>query len=94
MCIRDRDNIYRISFYARCEVGTARLHVQLGHAPENEPIIWTSDEITVDPELTQYELEYIHDIASVRNVRFSFNFVDRHSEIILDQIELRGRRPE
>tara|TARA_Y100001978_G_scaffold201330_1_gene219445 strand:+ start:6326 stop:7801 length:1476 start_codon:yes stop_codon:yes gene_type:complete len=89
-----QDNIYRISFYARCEFGTARLHVQLGHAPENDPIIWTSDEITVDPELTKYELEYIHDIASVRNVRFSFNFVDRHSEIILDQIELRGRRPE
>lgn len=87
-------SIYRISFYARCEVGTARLHIQLGHAPENDPVIWTSEEITVDSKLKKYELEYEHAVQSVRNVRFSFIFIDRHSEILLDQIELRGRRPE
>ena len=87
-------SIYGISFYARCEVGTARLQIQLGHAPDNDPVIWTSEEITVDGKLKKYELEYEHAVQSVRNVRFSFNFLDRHSEIILDQIELRGRRSE
>lgn len=87
-------SIYQISFCARCEVGTARLHIQLGHAPENDPVIWTSEEITVDSKLKKYELEYEHAVQSVRNVRFSFIFLDRHSEIVLDQIELRGRRPE
>ena len=56
--------------------------------------IWTSEEITVDSKLKKYELEYEHAVQSVRNVRFSFIFIDRHSEIVLDQIELRGRRPE
>ena len=87
-------SIYGISFYARCAAGTARLRIQLGHAPDNDPVIWTSEEITVDNELKIVELEYEHAVHSVRNVRFSFNFLDRHSEIILDQIELRGRRPE
>jgi hypothetical protein len=87
-------SIYRISFYARCEAGTARLQIQLGHAPHNEPVIWTSGEISVDSKLQKYELEYEHAVSSVSNVRFSFNFLDRHSEVVLDQIELRGRRPE
>jgi len=87
-------NIYRISFYARCVVGTARLQIQLGHAPDNDPVIWTSEEVTADSDLQKHELEYVHAAQSVRNVRFSFNFLDRHSEIILDQIELRGRRPD
>jgi hypothetical protein len=85
-------NIYRISFYARCEVGTARFQIQLGHAPENDPIIWMSDEIQVDDTLQNYELEYEHVSESARNVRFSLNFLDRHSEVILDRIVLRGRR--
>jgi len=85
------NNLYGISFFARCEVGTARLQLQLGHAPENDPVIWTSEEITVDSNLKKYELEYEHDTLSVNNVRFSFIFLDRHSELILDQIELCGR---
>jgi endoglucanase len=85
------NNLYGISFFARCEVGTARLQLQLGHAPENDPVIWTSEEITVDSNLKKYELEYEHDTPSVNNVRFSFIFLDRHSELILDQIELCGR---
>lgn len=85
-------NTYRISFYARCESGTARLQVQLGHAPDNNPVIWTSDTVTVDDELKPYGLTYEHATPSVRNVRFSFNFLDRHSQIILDDIELRGGR--
>ena len=93
--IQLRENsIYGISFYSRCEVGTARFQLQLGHAPNNDPIIWTSEEITVDSTLKRYELEYQHAAPSVNNVRFSFIFLDRHSEVILDQIELRGRRPE
>ena len=88
-----RSNIYKISFFAKCEVEQARLQIQLGHAPDNELVIWTSEEITHHSELKQYELKYSHSIDSVRNVRFSFNFLDRHSEIILDQIEFRGRRP-
>ena len=93
--IQLRENsIYGISFYSRCEVGTARFQLQLGHAPDNDPIIWTSEEITVDSTLKRYELEYQHAAPSVNNVRFSFIFLDRHSEVILDQIELRGRRPE
>jgi len=93
--IQLRENsLYGISFYARCEVGTARLQIQLGHAPDNDPVIWTSEEITLDSTLGKYELDYEHAAQSVSNVRFSFIFLDRHSEIILDQIELRGRRPE
>ena len=93
--IQLRENsIYGISFYSRCEVGTARFQLQLGHAPNNDPIIWTSEEITVDSTLKRYELEYQHAAPSVNNVRFSFIFLDRHSEVILDQIELRGRRSE
>ena len=87
-------SVYRISFYARCEAGSARLQIQLGHAPHNEPVIWTSDEVSIDSKLQKYELEYDHAVPSVSNVRFSFIFLDRHSEVILDQIELRGRRPE
>ncbi|MBI9104871.1 MAG: cellulase family glycosylhydrolase [Spirochaetales bacterium] len=83
---------YRISFFARCEVGSARLQVQLGHAPENEPVVWTSDVVVLDDELKRFEMTYDHKLESVHNVRFSFNFLDRHSEIILDQIELRGSR--
>jgi hypothetical protein len=86
-------SVYRISFHARCEAGTARLQIQLGHAPHNEPVIWTSGEIPIDSRLQKYELEYEHDVTSVGNVRFSFIFLDRHSEVVLDQIELRGRRP-
>ena len=93
--IQLRENsLYGISFYARCEVGTARLQIQLGHAPDNDPVIWTSEEITLDSKLQKYEFEYEHAAQSVSNVRFSFTFLDRHSEIILDQIELRGQRPE
>ena len=93
--IQLRENsIYGISFYSRCEVGKARFQIQLGYAPDNDPIIWTSEEITVDSTLKRYELEYQHAASSVNNVRFSFIFLDRHSEVILDQIELLGRRPE
>ena len=92
--IQLRENrVYDISFHARCEVGTARFQLQLGQAPDNEPIIWTSEEIRVDSTLNKYEIKYQHSIPSVHNVRFSFIFLDRHSEIILDQIELRGHKP-
>ena len=87
-------SVYRISFYARCEAGSSRLQIQLGHAPDNEPVIWTSGELAVYTTLQKYELEYDHAVSSVNNVRFSFIFLDRHSEVILDQVELCGRRPE
>jgi hypothetical protein len=64
--IQLRENsLYGISFYARCEVGSARLQIQLGHAPDNDPVIWTSEEITIDSTLKKYELEYEHAASSV-----------------------------
>ena len=87
-----KNRTYAISFYARCEAGSARLQIQLGCAPENAPVIWTSEKIVVDSILRKYQLAYEHSDGSVRNVRFSFVFLDRHSEIILDKIDFRGQR--
>jgi hypothetical protein len=69
------------------------LSVQLGVAPENETVLWTSEQVEINTELTKYEFTYKHDSTTVDNVRFSIIFSERHSEIILDEIKLIGTRP-
>tara|TARA_Y100000588_G_scaffold102732_1_gene111811 strand:- start:1712 stop:3187 length:1476 start_codon:yes stop_codon:yes gene_type:complete len=85
-------NTYNISFHAKTTYKT-KLRVQLGDA-ENEPILWTSEPVEIDTELKKYELNYVHDTASVDNARFSIIFSDRHSQIILDDIKLVGSLPQ
>ena len=83
---------YQISFYAKTPVNKTGLKVQLGIAPDNEIILWTSDLIEINTELKKYKLTYTHDSESVENVRFSIIFSERHSEVILDDIKLVGTR--
>jgi len=87
-------NTYKISFYAKTPVNKTKLSVQLGVAPENKTVLWTSEQVEINTELTKYEFTYTHESESVENVRFSILFTERHSEIILDDIKLRGTRPE
>lgn len=89
-----KGNTYDISFYAKTTGYRTKLSVQLGVAPDNEEILWTSDQIEINTELTKYEFTYTHDSETLDDVRFSFIFTDRHSEIILDDIKLSGTRPE
>jgi hypothetical protein len=84
---------YNISFYAKTPVNKTKLSVQLGVAPENETVLWTSEQVEINTELTKYEFTYKHDSTTVDNVRFSIIFSERHSEIILDEIKLIGTRP-
>jgi len=87
-------NTYKISFYAKTSGYKTKLSIQLGTAPDNKTIFYTSDKIEINTELTKYELTYKHKTKSVDDVRFSIIFTDRHSEIILDDIKFRGTRPE
>ena len=87
-------NSYNISFYAKTPVNKTRLSVQLGVAPDNEPVLWNSEQVEINTELTKYEFTYKHESKSVEDVRFSILFTERHSEIILDDIKFRGTRPE
>ncbi len=89
-----KGNTYNISFFAKTPVNKTKLSVQLGVAPDNVIILWTSDQVEINTELTKYEFTYIHESKSVEDVRFSFLFTERHSEIIFDDIKLRGTRPE
>ena len=85
---------YNISFYAKTPVNKTKLSVQLGVAPDNEPVLWKSEQVEINTELTKYEFTYTHESKSVEDVRFSILFTERHSEIILDDIKFRGTRPE
>ncbi|MBL4643281.1 MAG: carbohydrate binding domain-containing protein, partial [Flavobacteriaceae bacterium] len=89
-----KGNTYDISFYAKTTGYRTKLSVQLGVAPDNEIILWTSNKIEINTELTKYEFTYTHDSETLDDVRFSFIFTDRHSEIILDDIKFSGTRPE
>ncbi|MAI17218.1 MAG: hypothetical protein CMH04_00985 [Marinovum sp.] len=84
---------YNISFYAKTPVNKTKLRVQLGLAPENKKVLYTSDQVEIDTELTKYEFTYTHKTESVENARFSIIFSERHSEVILDEIKLIGERP-
>ena len=86
-------NTYTISLYAKTTGYKTKLSVQLGVAPDNETILFTSEKIEINTELTKYEFMYKHDTETVEDARFSILFTDRHSEIILDDIKLRGKRP-
>ena len=88
-----RGNTYHVSFHARSTYGPTTLKVQLGHAPENEPVVWTSEPVVINDELLEYEMTYKHESESVENARFSILFSEQHSEIILDDITLRSTRP-
>ncbi len=87
-------NTYTISFYAKTPVNKTKLKVQLGVAPTNETILWTSNEVEINTELSKYEFSYKHNSGPVENVRFSIIFSERHSEIILDDIKMVGSRPQ
>lgn len=87
-------NTYKISFYAKTYVNTTKLKVQLGIAPDNETVLWTSEQVEINAELSKYEFTYRHDSESVEDVRFSIIFSERHSEIILDNIKMVGSRPQ
>lgn len=89
-----KGNTYNISFYAKTLVNKTKLSVQLGVAPKNETVLWTSEQVEINTELTKYEFSYRHESKSVENVRFSIYFSDRHSEIILDDIKMVGTRPQ
>lgn len=87
-------NAYTISFYAKAAVNKTKLGVQLGVAPDNEEILFQSELVEIDSELRKYEFTYTHEGESVEDLRFSIVFTERHSEIILDDIKLRGTRPD
>ncbi len=89
-----KGSTYHISFYAKTPVNKTKLKVQLGAAPKNETVLWTSDEVEINTALTKYEFSYKHTAESVENVRFSIIFSERHSEIILDDIKMIGTRPQ
>tara|TARA_Y200000002_G_scaffold187550_1_gene154831 strand:+ start:3110 stop:4651 length:1542 start_codon:yes stop_codon:yes gene_type:complete len=89
-----KGNTYDISFYAKTTGYRTKIGVQLGLAPDNEVILWDSDIIEINTELTKYQFTYTHTAGSEEDVRLSFIFSDRHSEIILDDIKFRGTRPE
>lgn len=89
-----KGNTYHISFYAKTPINKTKLSVQLGVAPDNAPVLWTSEQVEINTQLTKYEFSYKHESESVEDVRFSILFSERHSEIILDEIKLRGIRPE
>ena len=89
-----KGNTYNISFYAKTTGYRTKLSVQLGEAPDNKEILWTSDQIELDTELTKYEFIYTHKLESLDDIRFSFIFTDRHSEVIIDDVKFRGTRPE
>ncbi|NRB63169.1 MAG: carbohydrate binding domain-containing protein [Saprospiraceae bacterium] len=86
-------NTYTISFYAKAGVNQTTLRVQLGSAPDNDDIFWTSQGVDINTTLTKYEFTYTHTEATAEDVRFSFLFTERHSEIILDDVKVRGARP-
>ena len=85
-------NTYRISFYAKCDYNTTSVRVQFGHAPDNDPVVWTSTPVQITTDFKEYELTYVHDSGSVDSARFSVLFEDPHCEIILDDIKLRSSR--
>jgi len=87
-------NTYNISFYAKSTTNKTKLRVQLGHAPHNEPVLWTSEPVEINTDLLRYEFTYVHETESVENTRFTVIFSDRHSEIILDDIKMVGSRPQ
>jgi hypothetical protein len=65
----------------------------LGHAPDNDPVLWTSEPVEINKDLLKYDFTYVHDTESVENARFTIKFGDRHSEVILDDIKMVGTRP-
>ena len=85
-------NTYTISFYAKIDFNTTTLRVQLGHAPENDPVVWTSEPVQISENLKKYELTYVHNSQSIKNVRFSILFDDFDYQVILDRIKMRSRR--
>jgi len=87
-------NTYTISFYAKTPINKTRLSVQLGIAPDNESILFESEQVEINTRLSKYEFTYKHQSETVEDARFSILFTERHSEIILDDIKLRGTRPE
>lgn len=89
-----KGNTYKISFYAKAAVNKTKLGVELGVAPDNETILYTSEKVAIDTELTKYEFTYKHETETVDDARFSIFFTERHSEIILDDIKMSGTRPE
>ena len=89
-----KGNTYDISFYAKTPVNKTTLRAQLGVAPKNDRILWTSEPVRINTELTKYTFTYKHKTESIEDVRFSILFTERHSEIILDDIKLRGTRPD
>ena len=86
-------NSYNLSLYAKSSTNTTKLSVQLGNA-DNDPVLWRSEPVEIDKDLTKYEFTYVHEGDSIENARLSIFFADRHSEVILDEIRLVGTRPQ